>query len=592
VGARTTPRGTRFSDDWVERVRAASDLVELVGQSIQLKRAGRSWVGLCPFHAEKSPSFSVSPERQLYHCHGCKAGGDVFRYVQEIEKVGFVEAVELLSRRAGIPVPERRAGEARERTPLLEALEQAARAYVQWLEDPERGLAAREYLERRGLTADTVSRFRLGLAPEGWENLVQRLGGRLSADLLVQSGLTLRRDPGSAGRSGWYDRFRNRLMIPLVAPGGAVIGFGARALGDENPKYLNSPETPVYHKGSFLFALEQARRAIGADGELIVVEGYFDAIALHQAGLAHTVATSGTALTSDQARMVKRLAARVALTYDGDAAGREAMMRSLGVLLAEGLEVVVVDLPEGVDPDTLVRTRGPEGWRALRSSACDPIEFVQRHLLRGGRVTGESEQAARERALQAVVRLASTISDPIRFESFVNRADAVLGGQNQEYRQAVVRTVALRRGGESIESPVRAAVRDQRRVEQGPERTMLQGLLRVPEVLAEVRGRVSPEDFRDPAARSLAAWLWGGEPGLPDEEPAASLARGLLTSGSERIDWTPVIHGAAQRLVERRLRQELKERTNRLKQPVEDAEAARLMHEIDEIARSLRELSA
>jgi DNA primase len=586
------PQGARPSDDWVERVRAASDLVELVGQSIQLKRAGRSWVGLCPFHAEKTPSFSVSPERQLYHCHGCKAGGDVFRFVQETEKVSFLEAVELLSRRAGIPVPERRAGEAGVRAPLLDVLERAACAYVQWLEDPQRGLAARRYLESRGLSTDTISRFRLGLAPDGWANLVQRLGGRVSGELLVQAGLALRRDPGSAGRSGWYDRFRNRLMIPLVTPGGAVVGFGARALGDETPKYLNSPEIPVYHKGSFLFALEQARRAVGADGELIIVEGYFDAIALHQAGLTHTVATSGTALTLEQARILKRQVARVALTYDGDAAGREAMMRSLGVLLAEGLDVVVVDLPEGQDPDTLVRTRGADGWRALRSGAYDPVEFVQRHLLRGGRVAGESEQAARERALQAVVRLATAISDPIRFESFVNRADAVLGGQNQEYRQAVIRAVALRRGGESIETPVRAAVRDQRRLEHGPERTLLQGLLRVPGVLAEVRGRVSPEDFRDPAGRSLATWLWGGESGLPDQEPAASLARELITSGSERIDWTAVVHGAAQRLVERRLRQELKERTNRLKQPVEDAEAARLMVEIDEIARSLRELSA
>ncbi|TMQ65518.1 MAG: DNA primase [Candidatus Eisenbacteria bacterium] len=577
VSPKGRPRG---ADDWVERVRAATDIVELVGQAVSLKRSGKSWIGLCPFHGEKTPSFSVSPERQLYHCYGCKAGGDVFKFVQETEKVGFLEAAELLSRRAGIPVPERRPGEGGLRVALLEVLEQAAQAYARWLEDPERGRAARDLLEARGVHAETVREFRLGLAPEGWEH-VSRLTPRLSEDLLVSAGLAVRRE---AGRSGVYDRFRNRLIIPLIAPGGTVVGFGARALGDETPKYLNSPETAVYRKSSFLFGLEQARRDAGSDGELVVVEGYFDAIALHQVGRRNTVATSGTALTTEHARTLRRLAPRVALTYDGDQAGREAMMRSLGILLKEGLDVVVVDLPEGIDPDALVRARGLAGWSEARAAAYDPVEFVQRHALRGG----PGGRDPREMALQAVVRLASQVSDPLRSRLLLERAAEVFGiGEG-----VLERAVRMKRTGAGIEGPVGAAVREQRRSERGPERLLLQGLLHAPDALASVRDSVGPEDFHDAADRALALWLWNARPGLPDDEPAASLARELVLGGSGRLDWAAEVAGACRRLRARRLREQLRERRNQLGKTGEDEEAARLMQEIDEIARSLSELSA
>ena len=576
----TTLRGPRSSDDWLERVRAASDILEVVGQTVQLKRSGRSWVGLCPFHAEKTPSFSVSGERQLYHCYGCKAGGDVFKFVQEIERVDFLDAAELLSRRAGIAVPERRAGDRGTRNLLLEALEQAATAYSHWLDDPQRGAVARAYLERRGVTADGTRAFRLGLAPEGWDNLALRLRGRVPDDALVQAGLAARRESGS----GLYDRFRNRLMIPLIASGGVVVGFGARALGDEPPKYLNSPETPVYHKGAFLFALDQARKATTPDGEMIVVEGYFDAIALHRTGLKNTVATAGTALTPEQARSLKRLVRQVALTYDGDAAGREAMMRSLSVLLAEGLDVVVVDLPQGEDPDTLVRTRGLEGWHAMRAKACDPVDFVQRHVLRA--TPGEPGRDPRERALQAVVRLASEVREPIHVRLLLQRASEVFGLDES----VLVRAVEFRRRGQNIEMPVRAAVREQQKRERGPERALLRGLLHAPEDVDETRQRLSPEDFVDPACRALALWIWSGSPGLPDLEPAASLARELLTSGIEHFDWRAEVAGATRKLVERRLRRQLKDRRNQLGRVEQETEAARLMQEIDDIARSLREL--
>ena len=572
--------GTRGLDDWVERVRAASDIVEVVGQTVALKRTGRNLVGLCPFHKEKTGSFSVNPERQFYHCFGCKAGGDVFRFVQETEKVGFIEAVEILSRRAGIPVPERRgeggAAGSGARGRLSEALEAAAQAYEQWLGDPERGAAVRAYLERRGLTRDTQRTFRLGLAPEGWENLVQRLRGRIADEVLMQAGLAARRE---TGRGGLYDRFRNRLMVPLVASGGVIVGFGARALSDADPpKYLNSPETPVYHKGAFLYALDQARRKAEPEGEMIVVEGYFDAIALHQAGLGNTVATSGTALTADQARLLKRVVPRIVLTYDGDTAGQEAMMRSLGVLLAEGLDVVVADLPEGEDPDTLVRAGGLEAWSALRGRAADPVEFIQRHVLRGH----AGGRDPRERALQAVVELGVKVADPIRRQALVERASQVF----RQPERVIARAMALKRSGQPSEKPIEAAVRHQRTGEAYGERRLLEALVNRPESLAEVRDLVGPEDFGDRACRALAAWLWSGRPGFPEEDEASALARELAVSEPE--DWEAEARGAAQLMLQHRYASQIHQKNIELAQDPYGADSARLMREVLELKKMIK----
>jgi DNA primase catalytic core len=571
--------GPRMADDWVERVRAANDIVEVVGQVVQLRRVGRNWTGLCPFHKEKSPSFSVNADRQFYHCFGCKAGGDVFRFIQETEKVEFLEAVELLSRRVGIPVPERRTGERAVRTPLLEALEQAATAFQQWLADPERGRVVREILASRGITGETSRAFRLGLAPEGWSNLADRLGPRLGEDVLVQAGLAMRRE----NRAGVYDRFRDRLMVPLIVPGSAVVGFGARALGDEQPKYLNSPETPIYHKGSFLFALEAARRSVDEAGEVVVVEGYFDAIALHQAGLRHTVATSGTALTVDQARLLRRAAPRVALTYDGDDAGREAMMRSLGVLLAEGLDVAVVDLPQGEDPDTLVRRGGAEAWRSLRAQASDPVEFIQRHVLRAGPAAGPSSGDPRERAVQAVVRLAGEVRDPIRLRLLLERASQVFG-----LAEAVLsRAIALGRRGENVNAPLQAAVREQRRGEGDLERRLLQALIHAPDQLDAVRSHVGPGDFRDPDCAALAEWLWSERLDLPEEGAAGALARELAVAGSGTSDWAAEAVGGMLRMTERKLRERKKEIRMALQKHGAESGVTDLQREDQTIAEAL-----
>ena len=584
VGPGSGPSGPRGShgpqggDDWVERVRAATDIVELIGERVPLRRVGRNFMGRCPFHEEKTPSFSVNAERQFYHCFSCKVGGDAFKFVQETEKVGFLEAVELLSRRAGIPVPERRAGERGRRAGLLEVLDAAATAYEQWLGDPEMGAPARAYLERRGISRETQRAFRLGLAPAGWEALVGRLRGKFSDEVLLEARLAGRKE---GGRST-FDWFRNRLMVPLIAPGGAVLGFGARAFGDEQPKYLNSPESSVYHKGQYLFALEQARKAVQAEGEMVVVEGYFDAIAMHQAGVSNTVATSGTALTADHARVLKRMVRGVALTYDGDAAGQQAMLRSLGVLLAEGLDVVVVDLPAGDDPDSLVRREGMDGWCKVRDSAYDAVEFVHRHVLRTS-----SGGDPRERALHVVVRLLAGVRDAIRHRLLVERASQVFGLSEGVIARAARQTAA---GEGRVPEPVSAAVRAQRRTESELERRLLRGLWHAPELLAEARAELHPEDLEDAGARALAGWWWEHGVALPEGDgEAAALARELASTEREQ-DPSAEVLGTIRRLVVRRLQRELRARRAGLAGASGES-AERLMQEIQDIARTLQKLS-
>jgi DNA primase len=570
----------RGADDWVERVRAASDIVEIVGQTVPLKRVGRNWMGACPVHQEKTPSFSVNAERQFYHCFSCKVGGDVFKYVQETEKVGFLEAVELLSRRANIPVPERRSAGQGARGPLLEALDAAASAYESWLGDPNVGGGARAYLERRGITRETQREFRFGFAPPGWDNLVPRLRGRFTDEILIEARLAGRKE----GARSLYDWFRNRLMVPLVAPGGAVFGFGARTMGDEQPKYLNSPESAVYHKSQFLFALEQARKHVKPDGEVVVVEGYFDAVAMHQAGVRNTVATSGTALTADHAKQLRRLARGVALTYDGDSAGQDAMLRSLGVLLAEGLDVAVVDLPAGDDPDTLVRRDGTAGWERVRGAAYDPVEFVQRHVLRRG---GGGDP--RERALQVLVRMFGGVQDTIRARLLVERASQVFAMPEAVIAQAVraARGAAPRDAQQGAAAPVQV-VRPARR-EDDLEKKVLQALLRSPQSLTFARDVIAPGAFGEGPARHLAETMWDGGDALAAENEGAALARELLATETEGFDWDAEAIGAVKKLQVRGLERERRACSTRLA-TVRGEEADRLMMEIDRISKQILEL--
>ncbi len=325
----------RIPEETIEAIRAAIDIVEVVGEYVPLRRRGANWFGLCPFHEEKTPSFSVNPHLGIFKCFGCGRGGDVFAFIQQIEHVSFVEAVRMLAERAGIPLPDGEEEADDPRPALYHALRFAARFYFEQLTQSEAGQVARAYLKQRGIHPEAVRRFGLGYAPNAWDALLKAATeAGIRSEVLEQAGLVLPRKE----RGGYYDRFRHRLMFPIFSHTGRVVGFGGRLLepDPEQPKYINTPETPVYHKGRILYGLYQARQALRTQEEAILVEGYTDVIALHQAGIEHVVATSGTALTPDQARLLARYVRRVVLLFDADAAGQQAALRSIELFLERG----------------------------------------------------------------------------------------------------------------------------------------------------------------------------------------------------------------------------------------------------------------
>ncbi|HXF82822.1 MAG TPA: DNA primase, partial [bacterium] len=359
--------------DIKDEIRRRVDLVDLVAGHVTLKKAGRYYKGLCPFHQEKTPSFYVDREKGLWHCYGCQRGGDVFSFVMETGNLAFGEAVEVLARRAGVAVersPEA-ARQATERDRLYRALEAAAAFYQEVLAHPLKGKAARAYMERRGIDAPTAQRFRLGAAPHAWDELLRALGNNgYPPALLEKAGLVQLRPSGD----GYYDLFRHRLMFPIVDLQDRVVAFGGRALDDGEPKYLNSRETAVFAKGRTLYALSWAREEIRRQDEVVVVEGNMDALTCHQYGITNAVASLGTALTSDQVLAMKRLAGRAVLVYDADAAGQAAMERAMALFEEADLPVRVAVLPAG-DPDEFLRREGAEAFRRLLARALPVFEY-------------------------------------------------------------------------------------------------------------------------------------------------------------------------------------------------------------------------
>jgi DNA primase len=373
-----------FSPAFIERVRAASDIVDVIGASLPLRRAGGNFVALCPFHSEKSPSFNVSPSRQIFHCFGCKAGGDVFGFVQKYESLPFTEAVERLAERARIPVEYEGNPNAQRDRGLKDQLLRLHEALcVRWqacLDNEAAGQVARDYLRQRGVSADSIKEFRIGAAPDSWDDTVnwaKRHG--FDAEICQQAGVVVHKEDTRR----MYDRFRGRLMFPIWDEQGRVIAFSGRVLvGDEKTaKYVNSPETPLFTKGRVLYAIDKAKRAILDAGHAIVCEGQLDTIACHAAGVRNAIAPQGTALTSDHARILRRYAPEVILCFDGDKAGRSAAVRSLDECLGSGLSLRVASIPHPDDPDSFLKAQGPEPFRALLGKAQAFFDFYLEHLI-------------------------------------------------------------------------------------------------------------------------------------------------------------------------------------------------------------------
>ncbi len=401
-----------LSREVVSRVREAADIVEVVGDQVRLKKKGRTWEGLCPFHEEKTPSFAVDAEKGLYYCFGCHEGGDVFKFVMQSENLNFPEAVERLGRRFGVQLPPR-SPEARQRRDagdrLRALLEEAQRFFTDCLETAE-GSEARSELERRGFPKDTWSDFGFGYAPDEWRRLLDHMTRRHPQGALIEAGLAIQPESGTAP----YDRFRSRLTFPIRSGDGRLIAFGGRQLGDGEPKYLNSPESSIFRKRSTLFCLDRARRAIADAGRVLVVEGYFDCLSIHRIGIHDVVATLGTALTSDHARLLKRRLGpdgTALMCYDADNAGRRAAATGARVLLQAGVEVGVLVLPSGMDPDDFVREKGIDAFAALVDRPTPLLEFLLGDL--------PPEPARRRRPGLQLAELVCSASDPALRQNMV-----------------------------------------------------------------------------------------------------------------------------------------------------------------------------
>jgi DNA primase len=444
-----------FAQEFIESVRDAGDIVRLISDYVPLKPAGSRLKGLCPFHEEKTPSFSVDPGRQLFYCFGCQTGGDVFKFVMLYEKMPFPEAVEFLARRWGVPIPARNLPKADGPGERLLRMNDAAQAFFRAkLTDAQAGTACRRYVEKRGIDDETASKLGLGYAPDEWEALRGHLlTSRFKAAEILTGGLVLPRKSG-----GEYDRFRDRLIFPIRNLNGRTVAFGGRALGDAEPKYINSPETPAYKKGDQLYGLDLAKDAIRKERRAIVVEGYLDRAALLQAGFACVVASLGTAFTASQARLLARYCDRAFFSYDGDAAGASATERSLDLLLGRGFEVRVVELPGGQDPDDYIRAHGAEAYGQLLDQAPEYVEFLIRREARRvdpNRIDGKV--AAVNAVLPHLAKLESAVE---RGEWAARLADALHIENDlvlQELRAAVRSTQPRIREPVAVETPPRAA---------------------------------------------------------------------------------------------------------------------------------------
>ncbi len=401
-----------------EEVKQAADIVEVIGGYVQLKKAGRNYQGLCPFHSEKDPSFSVSPDKQRFYCFGCKKGGDVFAFWMEYHHVSFPQALRDLAARYQVRLPERKQSPAElKRLQLRDALFRlnglAADFYHRVLTEAKSGGPGRSYIQERGIDEQTLRDFKLGYAPNQWEGLSRYLQ-KQKADMeqAAGAGLVIQRKQG-----GWYDRFRGRLVFPIFTPTQRIAGFGARVLDDGLPKYLNTPETPIFRKSEILYGLHAAGPAIRRSRRAVVVEGYTDVLALHRLGYTQAVATLGTALTRDHIRRLKGYSDEVVVVFDSDEAGKGAALKSLPFFLAEGVSSKVLILPEGEDPDSFVRTRGQELFAGEVDNAVPMFDYFVDVTLDSA---GDSEEALL-RALREVLSVLADLKDSTLSALYVRR---------------------------------------------------------------------------------------------------------------------------------------------------------------------------
>ena len=492
----------RLSDSFLEELRSRVDIESVISPYVNLRRRGKNLVGLCPFHNEKTPSFTVYPENDSFYCFGCGVGGDVITFVRRIENLDYLEAVKMLADRAGMALPEDGFDDsmAKRRTAVLEANRAAAKFFHAELMS-ERGREALDYFLGRGLTIETIRHFGLGYAPDDWRALKNHLNQKGFDDTLLESANLLRRSEKN-GKVNYYDNFRNRIMFPIIDPRGNVIAFGGRVMDDSKPKYINTSDTLVYKKSNGVFALNFAKN--GNDGKLIVAEGYMDVIALHQAGFTNAVACLGTALTKEQANLLSRYAKEVLISYDSDEAGQKATARAINIFSSTGLEVRVLRLSGGKDPDEIIRKYGAQRFRDIIEGAANDTEY---RILRAREGIDISSDDGKLKFLSLAADILAELSSPIEVDIYASRLareldvdKTALTAQVKYRRENFVRRRKAERereqqrmlmSGASSKNPERSANLRAAKAEE----TIIASLMRNPDFYQKLKDEISPDDF-------------------------------------------------------------------------------------------------
>ena len=537
---------SRYPAHWLDDLRSRSDIVQIVSGYVGLKKSGRKYWGLCPFHGEKTASFSVDSEQQLYYCFGCKAGGNVINFIMDIERCSFQEAVELLADRAHIPLPEMENDSEWEqrrtrRERLLSANKEAARFYHELLFSTE-GASSLAYLRKRGLSDSVIRRFGLGAAPENWTALTDHMiSAGYTLEELSSVGLTIVKPPvGPDGKQRVFDMFRNRAVFPIIDMYRNVIAFGGRSLRNEQPKYLNTSDTPVFNKRKNVYAANLLRQQRHLD-HVILVEGYMDVVSLSQYGVEGVCATLGTALTNDQARLLKRFAPEVWLAYDGDSAGQHAILRGLDILEEENIPARVLDFPDGLDPDEFVRRDGLEGFRSL--PALPAAEYRLRRLK-------DSFDLSQDDGKMNYIRKAAFILaplDPVGEETYLKALTLETGFSHDVLKQQVNEARNTNRKNASAPVPVpqetrRLSSSSRNEPVASPVVTAQETLLSLLATGQIPKDMVEEKDFEDDELKSLYVSLVSGASpaslpdSAPDDETRSRYTRILMSPAAENTD--------------------------------------------------------
>lgn len=500
----------KVSEEKIQEIRSATDIVEYIGQFIRLKKRGKDYLGLCPFHNEKTPSFSVSPSKQLFYCFGCHRGGDVVKFVMEYDKLSYIEALEHLAERAGIEITrtEETYQSASEAEKLYNVCTVAARYFYNNLKQTEEGKFAHNYFFGRGFSDRTIVTFGLGYANRSWDDFLifaQEQG--IALEHLEQVGLIKKRDDGT-----YYDTFRGRAMFPIFNTTGRVIAFGARKLYEDDivsGKYINSPETPIYHKSKILYGLSQAKEVIRERDFVVLVEGYADLISVVQAGTKNIAASSGTALTQEQIQLVSRYTKNITLVYDADSAGANAMMRGVDLILENGLDVRIVQLPIGEDPDSFVRKNGGNAFEELLKKAVSFIDFKANTYRQEGKFDSPEGKAD---AVRGLVQSIGKIKDPLKRSFFIKDVaekyalyESTLFSELEKFTRKVperftriAETVAEKEINQKTEDPIPSEL-------PHDEKELLSVLFEnSEEMIPFVFSLLKPEEFSHPYAKEIA----------------------------------------------------------------------------------------